>query len=87
MKCVQYKSIFLKGVYAAHGREGSLLGVSESAFAEFSFSTPSAPPSTYTFKLIGRLADGWSGALRLENSKGGTRALCGEDLIHCDNAA
>src|SRR5580698_6905727 len=26
---------------------------SESASAEFSFSTPSAPPSTYTFKLIG----------------------------------
>jgi hypothetical protein len=31
---------------------GSLLGVSESASAEFSFFTPSAPPSTYTFKLI-----------------------------------
>jgi dihydrofolate reductase len=31
---------------------GSLLGVSESAGAEFSFCTPSAPP-TYTFKLIG----------------------------------
>src|SRR5258707_2608971 len=28
------------------------LGVSESASAEFSFCTPSAPPSTYTFKLI-----------------------------------
>src|SRR5215471_4990577 len=32
-----------------HG--GSLLGVSESAGAEFSFSTPSAPPSTHTFNL------------------------------------
>src|SRR5450755_1488152 len=31
---------------------GSVLGVSESASAEFSFFTPSAPPSTYTFKLI-----------------------------------
>jgi hypothetical protein len=30
---------------------GSLLGVSESAGADFSFCTPSAPP-TYTFKLI-----------------------------------
>jgi hypothetical protein len=29
----------------------SLLGVSESAVAEFSFSTPSAPSSTYAFKL------------------------------------
>ena len=29
------------------------LDVSESAFAEFSFSTPSAPPPTYTFKLTG----------------------------------
>jgi hypothetical protein len=32
---------------------GDLLGVSESAFDEFSFSTPSDPPPTYTFKLIG----------------------------------
>ena len=37
---------------------GSLLGVSESARAEFSFSTPSAPPSTYTFKLIGHVKQG-----------------------------
>jgi len=28
------------------------LGVSESASAEFSFCTPSAPPSTYAFKLM-----------------------------------
>jgi hypothetical protein len=28
---------------------------SESASAEFSFSTPSAPPLTYTFKLLGSL--------------------------------
>jgi hypothetical protein len=34
------------------GCMGCLLGVSESASAEFSFSTPSAPPLTYTFKLI-----------------------------------
>src|ERR1700751_2110726 len=33
--------------------EGSLVGVSESASAEFSFCTPSAPPSTYPFKLTG----------------------------------
>src|SRR5690242_10295503 len=33
---------------------GSLLGVSESASAEFSFFTPSAPPSTYAFKLTGQ---------------------------------
>jgi hypothetical protein len=31
---------------------------SESASAEFSFSTPSAPPSTYTFKLIRELEGG-----------------------------
>jgi hypothetical protein len=31
----------------------SLLDVSESASAEFSSCTPSAPPSTYAFKLIG----------------------------------
>ena len=31
---------------------GAFLVFSESAFAEFSFSTPSAPPPTYTFKLI-----------------------------------
>jgi hypothetical protein len=29
----------------------SLLGVLNQLAAEFSFSTPSAPPSTYTFKL------------------------------------
>jgi hypothetical protein len=31
---------------------GSFLGVSESARAEFSFCTPCAPASTYTFKLL-----------------------------------
>ncbi len=31
---------------------GSLLGVLNQLAAEFSFSTPSAPPSTYTFKYI-----------------------------------
>jgi hypothetical protein len=33
------------------GCTGSLLGVSESASAEFSFCTPSAPPPAYAFKL------------------------------------
>src|SRR6267378_3831739 len=37
-------------IHRFHG--GASFGVSESASAEFSFSTPSAPPSTYTFKLI-----------------------------------
>src|SRR5882724_8890796 len=37
-------------IHRLHG--GASFGVSESASAEFSFSTPSAPPSTYTFKLI-----------------------------------
>src|SRR6266478_2998696 len=36
-------------IHRFHG--GASFGVSESASAEFSFSTPSAPPSTYTFKL------------------------------------
>src|SRR6266850_1916554 len=38
-------------IHRFHG--GASFGVSESASAEFSFSTPSAPPPTYTFKLIG----------------------------------
>src|SRR5467141_3828948 len=53
-------------IHRFHG--GSLLGVSESASAEFSFCTPSAPPLTYTFKLIRSLAatgevqmDSWTG--------------------------
>src|SRR5216683_3667428 len=33
---------------------GASFGVAESASAKFSFSTPSAPPSTYTFKLTRR---------------------------------
>src|SRR6266850_2411520 len=37
-------------IHRFHG--GASFGVSESASAEFSFSTPSAPPSTYTFKLV-----------------------------------
>jgi hypothetical protein len=37
---------------------GSLLGVLNQRVAEFSFSTPSAPPSTYTFKLIRSQSDG-----------------------------
>src|SRR5258708_21153056 len=37
-------------IHRFHG--GASFGVSESASAEFSFSTPSAPPSTYTFRLI-----------------------------------
>src|SRR6266849_2043505 len=39
-------------IHRFHGRAS--FGVSESASAEFSFSTPSAPPSTYTFKLTPR---------------------------------
>jgi len=43
-------------IHRFHG--GSLLGVSESASAEFSSCTPSAPPSTYTFKLTRHVVAG-----------------------------
>jgi hypothetical protein len=41
-------------IHRLHG--GASLVFSESASAEFSLSTPSAPPPTYTFKLIGSKA-------------------------------
>src|SRR5882672_1648738 len=51
-------------IHRFHG--GASFGVSESASAEFSFSTPSAPPPTYTFKLPGtNLLDEWIGDLPL----------------------
>src|SRR5580698_7797745 len=37
-------------IHSLHG--GASFGVSESASAEFSFCTPSAPPSTYALKLL-----------------------------------
>jgi hypothetical protein len=51
---------------------------SESAFAEFSFFTPSAPPSTYTFKLIRQVE--WIGPRGALQHQDGSIFVCPDSL-------